>query len=200
MIEATIGTGHDRDRHRFGCASVPVAICCADGLRVVWARYPDRYHSGQASVPVLICHKIAPALAVGVPFVLKPASRTPIGALMIGEILAETELPLGAFSILPCHREGADLFTTDERFKLVSFTGSPQVGWELKAKAGKEKVVLELGGNAACVVDHDTDFDDALLRILFGAFYQSGQSCISMQRILVHSQKWRSKNGAKGSV
>jgi len=148
----------------------------------------------------LAAHKIAPALAAGVPFVLKPASRTPIGALMIGEILAETELPLGAFSILPCHREGADLFTTDERFKLVSFTGSPQVGWELKAKAGKKKVVLELGGNAACVVDHDTDFDDALLRILFGAFYQSGQSCISMQRILVHSQKWRSKNGAKGSV
>jgi len=138
----------------------------------------------------LAAHKIAPALAAGVPFVLKPASRTPIGALMIGEILAETELPLGAFSILPCHREGADLFTTDERFKLVSFTGSPQVGWELKAKAGKKKVVLELGGNAACVVDHDTDFDDAIPRIVFGAFYQSGQSCISVQRILVHASRF----------
>lgn len=138
----------------------------------------------------LAAHKIAPALAAGVPFVLKPASRTPIGALMIGEILAETDLPLGAFSVLPCHRDGADLFTTDERFKLVSFTGSPQVGWELKAKAGKKKVVLELGGNAACVVDHDTDFDDAIPRIVFGAFYQSGQSCISVQRILVHRSRY----------
>ena len=134
----------------------------------------------------LAAHKIAPALAVGVPFVLKPASRTPIGALMIAEVLAETDLPLGAFSILPCHREGADLFTTDERFKLVSFTGSPGVGWDLKARAGKKKVVLELGGNAACVVDHDSDLSDAIPRIVFGAFYQSGQSCISVQRVLVH--------------
>ena len=101
----------------------------------------------------LAAHKIAPALAVGCPFVLKPASLTPIGALLIGEILAETELPRGAFSILPCRRDGADLFTTDERLKLLSFTGSPEVGWELKAKAGKKKVVLELGGNAAVIVD-----------------------------------------------
>jgi acyl-CoA reductase-like NAD-dependent aldehyde dehydrogenase len=138
----------------------------------------------------LAAHKIAPALAVGAPFVLKPASRTPIGALMIGEVLAETDLPAGAFSILPCHRDGADLFTTDERFKLVSFTGSPQVGWELKAKAGKKKVVLELGGNAACVLDADVDLSDAIPRLVFGAFYQSGQSCISVQRILVHRSRW----------
>ncbi len=101
----------------------------------------------------LAAHKVAPAIAVGCPFVLKPASRTPIGALMIGEVLAETDLPPGAFSILPCHRDGADLFTTDERLKLLSFTGSPAVGWDLKARAGKKPVVLELGGNAACVVD-----------------------------------------------
>ena len=132
--------------------------------------------------------EIAPAIAVGCPFVLKPASRTPIGALMIGEALAETELPDGAFSILPCHREGADLFTTDDRLKLLSFPGSPGVGWELKAKAGKKPVVLELGGNAACVVDHDTDLNDAVSRLVVGAFYQSGQSCIGVQRILVHSQ------------
>ncbi|WDE10627.1 aldehyde dehydrogenase family protein [Thalassomonas haliotis] len=135
----------------------------------------------------LAAHKIAPAIATGCPFVLKPASRTPIGALMIGEILAETNLPKGAFSILPCSRDGADLFTTDERFKLLSFTGSPDVGWALKAKAGKKPVVLELGGNAACIVDEDTeDLDDAVARIIFGAFYQSGQSCIGVQRILVH--------------
>jgi len=102
-------------------------------------------------------------------------------------VLAECDiLPEGAFSILPAHRDGADLFTEDERLKLLSFTGSPAVGWALKAKAGKKKVVLELGGNAAVVVDHDADLDHALDRIVFGAFYQSGQSCIGVQRILIH--------------
>ncbi|MFT7677828.1 MAG: acyl-CoA reductase-like NAD-dependent aldehyde dehydrogenase [Planctomycetota bacterium] len=135
----------------------------------------------------LAAHKVAPAIAVGCPFVLKPASRTPIGALIIGEVLAETDLPKGAFSILPCSRDGADLFTTDERLKLLSFTGSPGVGWKLKANAGKKKVVLELGGNAACIVDADADLEDAVARIVVGAFYQSGQSCIGVQRIIVHS-------------
>jgi len=135
----------------------------------------------------LAAHKIAPAIAVGCPFVLKPASRTPIGALLIGEVLAETDLPAGAFSILPCQRDGADLFTTDERLKLLSFTGSPDVGWALKARSGKKKVVLELGGNAACIIEPDwTDLEDAVARIVFGAFYQSGQSCISVQRVLIH--------------
>jgi len=134
----------------------------------------------------LAAHKIAPAIAVGCPFVLKPASLTPIGALIIGEVLAETDLPPGAFSILPCGRKDADLFTTDERVKLLSFTGSPEVGWNLKTRAGKKKVVLELGGNAACIVDQDADLDDAVARIIMGAFCQSGQSCISVQRILVH--------------
>jgi acyl-CoA reductase-like NAD-dependent aldehyde dehydrogenase len=135
----------------------------------------------------LAAHKVAPAIAAGCAFVLKPASRTPLGAIIIGEVLAETDLPQGAFSILPCSRDGADLFTTDERFKLLSFTGSPDVGWALKAKAGKKPVVLELGGNAACIVDHDTDLNDAVERIVFGAYYQSGQSCISVQRVIVHS-------------
>lgn len=140
----------------------------------------------------LAAHKIAPAIAAGCPFVLKPASRTPLGAILIGEILAETSLPRGAFSILPCSRDGADLFTTDERLKLLSFTGSPAVGWDLKARAGKKPVVLELGGNAACVVDADADLDDAVGRIVFGAFYQSGQSCISVQRIMVHDSLYAS--------
>ena len=134
----------------------------------------------------LAAHKVAPAIAAGCPFILKPASLTPIGALIIGEVLAETDLPKGAFSILPCHRDGADLFTTDDRLKLLSFTGSPEVGWNLKAKAGKKPVVLELGGNAACIVDEGTDLEDAVARIVFGAYYQSGQSCISVQRIMVH--------------
>ncbi|MEM9352675.1 MAG: aldehyde dehydrogenase family protein [Planctomycetota bacterium] len=135
----------------------------------------------------LAAHKVAPALAVGCPFVLKPASRTPIGALLIAEVLAETDLPEGAFSVLPCRRDGADLFTTDDRLKLLSFTGSPGVGWDLKARAGKKKVVLELGGNAACIVDADADLDDAVGRLMVGAFYQSGQSCIGVQRIVIHS-------------
>ncbi len=135
----------------------------------------------------LAAHKVAPALAVGCPFVLKPASRTPIGALVIAEVLAEADLPEGAFSVLPCRRDGADLFTTDDRLKLLSFTGSPGVGWDLKARAGKKKVVLELGGNAACIVDADADLDDAVGRLMIGAFYQSGQSCIGVQRIVIHS-------------
>jgi acyl-CoA reductase-like NAD-dependent aldehyde dehydrogenase len=105
---------------------------------------------------------------------------------MLGEILAETDLPEGAFSILPCSREAADRLTTDERIKLLSFTGSPEVGWALKARAGKKKIVLELGGNAACIVDQDADLPFAAERIIFGAFYQSGQSCISVQRIIAH--------------
>jgi len=135
----------------------------------------------------LAAHKVAPALAVGCPFVLKPASLTPIGALTIGEVLAECDLPEGAFSILPCRRDGARLFTEDPRLKLLSFTGSPSVGWALKAQAGMKKVILELGGNAACIVDEGTDLDDAVERIIIGAFYQSGQSCISVQRILIHA-------------
>ena len=134
----------------------------------------------------LTAHKIAPAIACGCPFVLKPASLTPISALIMGEILAETNLPAGAFSILPCKRDGAELFTTDDRLKLLSFTGSPEVGWELKSKAGKKKVVLELGGNAACIIDASADLDDAVKRVTFGAFYQSGQSCVSVQRIIIH--------------
>ncbi|OPZ15577.1 MAG: Sulfoacetaldehyde dehydrogenase [candidate division BRC1 bacterium ADurb.BinA364] len=134
----------------------------------------------------LAAHKIAPALAAGCPFVLKPSSRTPIGALLIAETLAELDLPVGAFSVLPCQREGARLFSEDPRIKFLSFTGSPAAGWPLKARAGKARVTLELGGNAACVVDSDADQPDAVRRILFGAFYQSGQSCISVQRILIH--------------
>ena len=137
----------------------------------------------------LAAHKIAPAIAIGCPFVMKPASLTPLGAIIMGEVLAECDvLPEGAFSILPASRDGADLFTTDERLKLLSFTGSPGVGWDLKAKAGKKKVVLELGGNAAVIVDKDADLDHALERVIFGAFYQSGQSCIGVQRILIHDE------------
>ncbi len=163
----------------------------AKGYRGMWKRVPIGPCSliSPFNFPLnLAAHKIAPAIAAGCTWVMKPASRTPIGALIIGEILAETNLPKGSFSILPCSRDGADLFTEDDRLKLLSFTGSPGVGWELKAKAGKKKVVLELGGNAACVVDADQGerLDQVVERIVFGAFYQSGQSCISVQRIMIH--------------
>ncbi len=163
----------------------------AKGFSGMWKRVPVGPCSfiSPFNFPLnLAAHKIAPALAVGCPFVLKPASLTPLGALIIGEVLAETSLPAGAFSILPCRRDGADLFTTDDRLKLLSFTGSPEIGWELKARAGKKKVVLELGGNAAVIVDEDTDIEDAVARIIVGAFYQSGQSCISVQRIIIHEK------------
>ena len=134
----------------------------------------------------LVAHKVAPAIAAGCPFVLKPADKTPVGALLIGEILAETDLPAGAFSILPLDVEDAGPLTEDDRLKLLSFTGSDKIGWMLKSKAGKKPVVMELGGNAACLVDADADLDDAVDRLVFGAFYQSGQSCISVQRVQVH--------------
>lgn len=161
----------------------------AKGYESIWRRFPIGPCSFIApfNFPLnLVAHKVAPAIAVGCPFILKPASRTPIGAIILGEILAETDLPEGAFSVLPCSRDGADLFTTDDRIKLLSFTGSPDVGWQLKARAGKKKVVLELGGNASCIVDEDTDLEYAADRIIIGAFYQSGQSCISIQRIIIH--------------
>ena len=161
----------------------------AKGYQGMWKRVPIGPCSfiSPFNFPLnLAAHKIAPAIAVGCPFVMKPASKTPLGAIIMGEVLAETDLPKGAFSILPASRDGADLFTVDERLKLLSFTGSPGVGWDLKAKAGKKPVILELGGNAAVIVDEDADLDDALDRIIFGAFYQSGQSCIGVQRIIIH--------------
>jgi acyl-CoA reductase-like NAD-dependent aldehyde dehydrogenase len=130
----------------------------------------------------LVAHKVAPAIAAGCPFVLKPAAKTPVGALLIGEVLAETDLPKGAFSILPCSNEDASALVEDERIALLSFTGGP-VGWELKARAGRKKVVLELGGNAACIVDADPGrpLDEVVQRLVTGAYYQSGQSCISVE-------------------
>ena len=163
----------------------------AKGYMGMWKRVPIGPCSfiSPFNFPLnLAAHKIAPAIAMGCPFVMKPASLTPLGAIIMGEVLAECDvLPEGAFSILPASRDGADLFTTDERLKLLSFTGSPGVGWELKAKAGKKKVVLELGGNAAVVVDKDADLDHALARVIFGGYYQSGQSCIHVQRVIIHA-------------
>jgi len=137
----------------------------------------------------LVAHKVAPAIAAGCPFVLKPSERTPVGALIIAEVLAETDLPAGAFSVLPCSTADAAQLVEDQRIALLSFTGG-LVGWDLKARAGRKKVVLELGGNAACIVDADPGrkLDAVVERLVFGAYYQSGQSCISVQRLFVHAE------------
>ncbi|HVP10574.1 MAG TPA: aldehyde dehydrogenase family protein [Phycisphaerae bacterium] len=161
----------------------------AEGYEAIWKRVPigPCAFITPFNFPInLAAHKIAPAIAAGCPWILKPASATPVGALILGEMLAETDLPKGAFSILPCGHEDARSLIADDRIKLLSFTGSQDVGWALKARCGKKKICLELGGNAACIVDRGIDLDYAVSRIVFGAFYQSGQSCISVQRILAH--------------
>ncbi len=133
----------------------------------------------------LVAHKVGPAIAAGCPFVLKPASTTPGPALLLGELLARLDLPEGSWSILPASREAAERLVVDPKVALLSFTGSAEVGWAMKARAGNKRVLLELGGNAAVVVDDTWDPNDAAERIVAAAFGQAGQSCISVQRILV---------------
>jgi acyl-CoA reductase-like NAD-dependent aldehyde dehydrogenase len=161
----------------------------AGGYRGMWKRVPVGTCAFITpwNFPLnLVAHKIAPAIACGCPFILKPASATPVGALTLGEILSETDLPEGAFSILPLNSGDAGALVEDERIKKLSFTGSAEVGWQLRDRAHKKHVTLELGGNAACVVERDADLDDAVERNIFGGYYQSGQSCISVQRVLLH--------------
>ena len=133
----------------------------------------------------LALHKIAPAIASGNTIVLKPPSRDPLTMLLFAEIVEAAGTPKGAVSIMPMDREVGDALVDDPRFKLLSFTGSPDVGWEMKRRAGMKKVVLELGGNAGVIVDSDSDLDFAVNRIRVGAFAYSGQVCISVQRVFV---------------
>ncbi|WP_448640396.1 aldehyde dehydrogenase family protein [Geodermatophilus sp. URMC 63] len=137
----------------------------------------------------LVAHKVAPAIAVGAPIVLKPAPATPLSALLLGEVLAETDLPAGAWSVLPVPNEVAAQLVQDPRLPVVSFTGSVPVGWSIRESAPRKHVTLELGGNAAAVVAPDQDdaaLDWAASRIATFAMYQAGQSCISVQRVLAH--------------
>lgn len=136
----------------------------------------------------LVAHKLAPAIAVGCPVVLKPAPQTPFCALLLAKLMLDAGWPKPALSVLPLSNEDAGVLVADERMKLLSFTGSAAVGWQLKRNAGKKRVVLELGGNAAVIVHRDTDVDHAVSRCVAGAFSYAGQSCISVQRILVHAE------------
>ncbi len=133
----------------------------------------------------LAVHKIAPAIASGCPIVLKPSSSTPLSTLKLAGIIDQTDLPKGVVSILPMDRKTGNRLVTDERFKLLSFTGSPEVGWQMKAQAGKKKVLLELGGNAGVIVGDSADIDLAVKKCLVGGFAYSGQVCIHAQRIYV---------------
>ena len=133
----------------------------------------------------LVAHKVAPAIAAGCPLILKPAPQTPVTALMLAEVIHEAGLPQGALAVMPLSNQDASLLVTDDRIKLLTFTGSAAVGWALKAKAGKKHVTLELGGNAAVIVHSDADLAYAAQRCVVGGFAYGGQTCISVQRILV---------------
>jgi acyl-CoA reductase-like NAD-dependent aldehyde dehydrogenase len=151
----------------------------------------------------LAAHKVAPAIASGNPIVLKPPSKDPLTMLTVAEIIEEAGAPAGSVSVLPMSRELGDRMVSDDRFKLLSFTGSPSVGWRMKERAGKKKVVLELGGNAGVIVDRSADLDWAVRRVLVGAFTYAGQVCISVQRLFVHEAIWdkfmtKFIEGAKG--
>jgi acyl-CoA reductase-like NAD-dependent aldehyde dehydrogenase len=138
----------------------------------------------------LAAHKLSPAIATGNPIVLKPPSKDPLTMLTVAEIVEAAGVPEGAVSILPMSRELGDRMVADERFKLLSFTGSPSVGWRMKERAGKKKVVLELGGNAGVIVDRTADVGWAVKRSLVGAFAYAGQVCISVQRMFIHEAVW----------
>jgi glyceraldehyde-3-phosphate dehydrogenase (NADP+) len=136
----------------------------------------------------LVAHKIAPAIASGCTMILKPASKTPIVSLMLAELIDKTELPKGAISILPGSSRESSPLIKDPRIKLITFTGSSEVGWWIKDNSGTKKTVLELGGNAGVAVADDADVDFAVKRLVYGAFGQAGQSCISVQRIYAHEK------------
>jgi acyl-CoA reductase-like NAD-dependent aldehyde dehydrogenase len=133
----------------------------------------------------LVAHKVAPAIAAGCSMVLKPAPQTPLCSLLLAECVQQAGWPDGGLNVLPLSNEDAGLLVTDDRIKLISFTGSVPVGWDIKRRAGKKKVVLELGGNAAVIVHHDADLEYAADRCVTGGFGYAGQTCISVQRILV---------------
>jgi acyl-CoA reductase-like NAD-dependent aldehyde dehydrogenase len=133
----------------------------------------------------LVAHKVAPAIAAGCSIVLKPAPQTPLCSLLLAECVQQAGWPDGGLNVLPLSNDDASLLVTDERIKLISFTGSVPVGWDIKRRAGKKKVVLELGGNAGAIVHNDADLAYAAERCVAGGFAYAGQTCISVQRILV---------------
>jgi acyl-CoA reductase-like NAD-dependent aldehyde dehydrogenase len=178
------------EARRVGGEVIPLDLAPhGTGRLAIWRRFPIGPVAAISpfNFPLnLSAHKVAPAVAAGNPVVLKPASKTPLSALFLAAVLEEAGLPSGALSVLPMPRELGDRMVTDDRYKLLTFTGSSSVGWSMKARAGKKKVILELGGNAGVIVDETADLDYAARRVVAGGFAFAGQSCISVQRVLVH--------------
>jgi acyl-CoA reductase-like NAD-dependent aldehyde dehydrogenase len=179
------------EAERLGGELVPLDLVASSaGKWAITRRVPIGPVAGISpfNVPLsLSAHKLAPAIAVGNSIVLKPDSRAALTLLKLAEVMVEAGVPEGAISVLPMAVGVADAMVTDDRFKLLSFTGSARVGWDMKARAGRKQVVLELGGNAAVVVAADADLEVVMKRLVQGAFKYAGQICISTQRILVHS-------------
>ena len=140
----------------------------------------------------LVAHKVAPALAAGNPIILRPASQTPISALKLAQIISASGWPVEAFSVVPSATKDAAPLVEDDRIRLLTFTGSPAVGWSLKTRAGRKRVTLELGGNAGVIVHSDADVAYAAERVAWGGFSYAGQSCISVQRVYVHANVYES--------
>ncbi len=191
-VDRSVSTFHiaAQEATRLGGQVLPLDITPAAGNRLAITR---RFPIGPVlaitpfNFPLnLAAHKIAPALAAGNTVVHKPASATPLTALLLGDALIAAGMPAGALNVVPCAARVAEIMVRDDRFKMVSFTGSPDVGWRLKNICGKKKVALELGGNAAAVVEPDADIDYAVERCAAGGYAFSGQVCISLQRIYVH--------------
>ena len=182
------------EAERIGGEVMPLDLNAASRGRVgITKRFPLGPIAGISpfNFPLnLAAHKVAPAIAAGCSIVLKPPSKDPLTMLTVGEIIRDSGLPDGAVSILPMTREMGDRMVEDDRFRLLTFTGSPSVGWRMKARAGRKKVVLELGGNAGAIVDRTANVDWALQRLLVGAFSYAGQVCISVQRLYVHEELW----------
>jgi glyceraldehyde-3-phosphate dehydrogenase (NADP+) len=135
----------------------------------------------------LVAHKVAPALAAGDPIVVRPASQAPASALLLGEIVLEAGWPAGGLAVVPSSTETAAPLVEDDRIRMLTFTGSPAVGWALKARSGRKRVTLELGGNAGVIVNDDADVPFAAERVAWGGFVYAGQTCISVQRVFVHA-------------
>ncbi|GJL54796.1 MAG: aldehyde dehydrogenase [Nitrospirales bacterium] len=140
----------------------------------------------------LVAHKVAPSLAAGNPIVIKPAPQTPLTALLLGEVIVQSDFPAGSINVIPCHNDLAESLVQDDGFQALSFTGSAAVGWMLKVKAGKKRVLLELGGNAGVIIEPDADVDLAVQRCVTGGFSYAGQTCISVQRVYVHESMYDS--------
>jgi glyceraldehyde-3-phosphate dehydrogenase (NADP+) len=187
------------EARRLGGEVVPMDLAAhGDGRLAIARRFPIGPIAAISpfNFPLnLSAHKIAPAIAAGNPVVLKPATKTPLSALYLGELAIRAGLPAGAISVMPMERSTGDRLVTDERFKLLTFTGSSAVGWDMKARAGKKKIILELGGNAGVIVDEGANVELAAARVAVGGFALAGQSCIAVQRVYVHDSVFDSFAG-----